>query len=212
MPIKYSCFISYRRRSAELAQDFHLSLDRELRHWTSLPIFRDDTEIKGGDFLENKISLALCESACMVMIYTPTYFDMFRTYCAREFKAMEVLEAKRNKMLGARRNEKHGLIIPVVYRGWDYFPKQISDRLSYKFDFNVCGKSYLNRNEYQVSIKEIAQYIYSRCNELNALSKDPCEECSKFEMPSENEVLPWIASMLPQKPILPSRLGRALQV
>ena len=51
MPIKYSCFISYRSPSVDLARDFHSSLDRELRHWTTLPICRDETRLRGGEFL-----------------------------------------------------------------------------------------------------------------------------------------------------------------
>ncbi len=208
MPIKYSCFISYRSPSAELAREFHSSLDRELRLWTPLPIFRDETRLSGGDFLDKKLALALCESACMVMIYTPTYFDRFNTYCAREFKAMEILEAKRHKMLGGRGNEKNGLIIPVIYRGWEYFPSLISTlRHSYKFEFSVCGKSYLKRKEYQESIKKIAEYIYLRCNELNAIDKDACEECDTFEIPPVDKISSWIPNMLSPKPIFPGRLG-----
>ena len=62
----------------------------------------------------------------MVMIYTPTYFDKDRTYCAREYKAMENLETQRLEMLGYQRNFQHGLIIPVVYRGVDIFPAYVS--------------------------------------------------------------------------------------
>ena len=111
MPLKYSCFISYRSRSVELARDFQESLDRELRHWTTLPIYRDEVRLDGGDFYNRELALALCQSACMVMIYTPTYFDLESTYCAREYRAMEILESTRLELLGQERNYQHGLII-----------------------------------------------------------------------------------------------------
>ena len=207
MPIKYSCFISYRSPSAELARDFHSSLDRELRHWTPLPIYRDETRLRGGDFFNRELALALCESACMVMIYTPTYFDQLSTYCAREYKAMEILEARRLEQLGYERNYQHGLIIPVVYRGVDIFPRYVSSiRNYYKFDsFHICGKSYLRNNQYQDLIKQIAKYIYDRCNELNALDEDPCEICGSFEIPPTNEIHGWLSPLLPPKPIFPGR-------
>lgn len=207
MPIKYSCFISYRSPSVELARDFHASLDRELRHWTPLPIYRDETRLRGGDFFNRELALALCESACMVMIYTPTYFDKFSTYCAREYKAMEILEARRLEQLGYARNYQHGLIIPVVYRGIDIFPAYVSGiRQYHKFDtFHICGKSYLRNNQYQDAIKQIAKYIYERCNELNALDIDPCEICGSFEVPQTEEILGWLSPLLPPKPIFPGR-------
>ena len=207
MPIKYSCFISYRSPSAELARDFHSSLDRELRHWTPLPIYRDETRLHPGDFFNRELALALCESACMVMIYTPTYFDKFSTYCAREYKAMEILESRRLAQLGYERNYQHGLIIPVVYRGVDIFPAYVSGvRNYYKFDkFHVCGKSYLRNNQYQDLIKQIAIYIYERCNELNALDVDPCEICGSFEIPPAEEIHGWLSPLLPPKPIFPGR-------
>jgi hypothetical protein len=207
MPIKYSCFISYRRHSAEYAREFHSSLERELRLWTTLPIYRDETRLSGGDFFNRELALALCESACMVMIYTPTYFDRDSTYCAREFKAMEILEAKRHEILGGRRNDKHGLIIPVIYRGWNYLPSPISNlRHSYKFEFSVCGKSYLKRKEYQESIEKIAEYIYLRCNELNATGNDPCGDCDIFDIPAIDEISTWLPHLLPPTPVFPGRL------
>ncbi len=209
MPIKNSCFISYRRLSAEYARDFHASLERELRHWTPLPIYRDETRLNGGDFYNRELALALCESACMVMIYTPTYFDKVSTYCACEYKAMEALESQRLRQLGYERNQQHSLIIPVIYRGLEYFPEPIKSRRAYyEFEFSVCGRSYLKRKEYQESIKKIAKYIFQRCNELDVVEKDPCEKCDTFNFPVPHKISSWLSNMLPPKPILPGRSGR----
>jgi len=207
MPIKYSCFISYRSLSVDVARDLHVSLDSELRLWTHLPIYRDETRLHGGDFFNRELALALCESACMVMIYTPTYFDRDKTYCAREYKAMEILETKRLEQLGYERNYQHGLIIPIVYRGIDFFPAYVSGvRNYYKFDtFHICSKAYLRNNQYQDSIKAIAKYILERCNELNALDVDPCEICGSFEIPPAEEIHGWLSPLLPPKPIFPGR-------
>jgi hypothetical protein len=143
----------------------------------------------------------------MVMIYTPTYFDKDRTYCAREYKAMENLETQRLEMLGYQRNFQHGLIIPVVYRGVDIFPAYVSGiRHYYKFDaFHICGNSHLRNKRYQDEIKKIAKYIFERCNELNALDNDPCEICGSFEVPNIEEDLAWLTPLLPPKPVFPGR-------
>jgi hypothetical protein len=209
MPIKNSCFISYRRLSAEYARDFHFSLERELCLYTSLPIFRDEERLSGGDFYNKELALALCESACMVMIYTPTYFDKISTYCAREYKAMELLETQRLKQLGYEKNNQHSLIIPVIYRGLDYFPSRIKNlRAYYEFEFSVCGKSYLKRKEYQEAITKIAKYIFDRCQELNAIKKDPCKKCETFKLPVAGEISSWLSNMLPPKPVFPGRNGK----
>lgn len=207
MPVKYSCFISYRNLSANLARDFHTSLNDELKHLTTLPIYRDETRLRGGDFYNRELALALCESACMIMIYTPTYFDKSSTYCAREYKAMETLESNRLQQLGYEKNYQHGLIIPVVYRGVDVFPKYVSGiRNYYKFDsFHICGRSYLRSNPYNELIKQIAKYISERCHELNSLDIDPCESCGLFEVPKEEDIHEWLSPLLPPKPKFPGR-------
>jgi hypothetical protein len=207
MPIKYSCFISYRSLSIDVARDFHNSLARELQNWTTLPIFRDETRLNGGDFFNRELALALCESACMIMIYTPTYFDRVYTYCACEYKAMELIEARRLELLGYEKNYQHGFIIPIIYRGIDIFPKYVSNiRNYYKFDsFHVYGRSYLRTYRYQDLIGQISKYIFERCNELNALDIDPCDGCGTFELPLDEEIHEWLIPLLPPKPVFPGR-------
>jgi hypothetical protein len=56
----------------------------------------------------------------MVLLFSPYYFDMQSMYCAREYKAMLELEAKRLKLLPQGFGKRKGLIIPVVMRGEQY--------------------------------------------------------------------------------------------
>lgn len=35
----------------------------------------DWERLQGGDFYNEALTLALCESVCMVVVFTPTYFD-----------------------------------------------------------------------------------------------------------------------------------------
>jgi len=80
----------------------------------------------GGDDLDRKIARAMCESVCMILIYTPKYEA--HAYTRREYEAMRLIEAERGKWytLPSR------LIIPVVMtRHPESLPPQISDARFY---------------------------------------------------------------------------------
>ncbi|HET9909818.1 MAG TPA: TIR domain-containing protein, partial [Anaerolineales bacterium] len=83
MPIKYSCFISYKHDSVNIARDFQDALENEISLLLNLPVYRDEERLHAGDFFNSALAQALCQSACMVMIYIPRYFDKASTYCAR---------------------------------------------------------------------------------------------------------------------------------
>lgn len=99
MALKYSCFISYRHAEGELhrriIRDLFEALSEELELHVGEKIFLDEERLRGGFLYNEVIAEALCMSACMVLVYTPTYFDLEHSYCAREFRAMEALEEYR---------------------------------------------------------------------------------------------------------------------
>ena len=139
MPFKYSCFISYRHGQRKMAEriinDLSDALASELELWLEQEVYVDRERLKGGDFYNEALATALCESVCMIMIFTPTYFSSDHTFCAREYKAMEKLEEQRFLAIGGQTDKKRGLIIPIVFRGEDSLPKEIKDRrLYYNFD------------------------------------------------------------------------------
>jgi hypothetical protein len=207
MPLSYSCFISYRRDSVRIAKDFQDALETELSLLLNLPVYRDEERLEGGDFFNNKLEQALCRSACMVMIYIPKYFDEESTYCAREFKAMELLEEDRLTKLKAHGIVgDSGLIIPIIYRGRDFMPVYVSgNRNYYDFESYYLGGRTYKRKEYLLSVKQIANYIFNRCIELNSLSVDPCNGCETFSLPREEELDGWLDELLPPHPIFPGR-------
>jgi hypothetical protein len=143
------------------------------------------------------------------MVYTPTYFSEKHTYCAREFKAMEELEKHRLELLGYSDNAKHGLIIPIIYRGNKRIPHNISSKRQCYFfeDYQISGHATLDYPEYAQKIKEIAEYIEERCEELSAIEDGACCDCDTFSIPSEGDIFEWLEGMLPPRPKLPSRAG-----
>ena len=83
MPLKYSCFISYRHTQEDIVQDLVSSLKRELGRWSDLDVYVDTSRLEGGDFFNRELAKALCESVCLIVVYTPTYFSKQHSYCAR---------------------------------------------------------------------------------------------------------------------------------
>lgn len=207
MPLSYSCFISYRRDSVKIAKDFQDALETELSLLLNLPVYRDEERLEGGDFFNSKLEQALCKSACMIMIYIPKYFDEESTYCAREFKAMELLEEGRlNKLREHGVIADSGLIIPIIYRGREIVPSYVmNSRNFYDFETYYLGGKTYKKKEYLLSVKQIANYIFDRCRELTALSIDPCNGCDSFSFPEEDELNGWLDELLPPVPVFPGR-------
>lgn len=207
MPLRYSCFISYRHTQEDIVQDLVSSLKRELGRWSDLDVYIDTARLEGGDFFNRELAKALCESVCLIVVYTPTYFSKQHNYCAREYKAMENLETERLSKLGFPKNQQHGLIIPLVYRGDKKFPLRIkNERQCYSFEaYQISGRDNLANPEYAAKIREIAEYIEERCEELQMVEEDVCACCDTIEFPEVEDILEWLEDMLPPKPTLPGR-------
>jgi hypothetical protein len=204
MPLKYSCFISFRHGDRELPTNQNLletiirqlktALSSELAAFTTKQVYVDWERLKGGDFYNEALAKALCESACMVMVYVPTYFDEHKPFCTREYMAMQKLESLRLPRLGSVGQLQHGLIIPIVFRGLRYLPTEIKNhRAYYDFQSFQLGSKEMSRNpNFNTKIREIAEYIFDRSRELEALPLDPALDCANFNLPDEAEVIDWI--------------------
>src|SRR6267154_1456963 len=128
MALTNACFISYRHVTDErVMADLEQELSSEIQMWLTLPkaVYRDKSRLAGGQFFNNVLARALCESVCMVVVYIPPYFAPENPYCVREFRAMEEIEKKRLQLLGAKDLDQNGFIIPIICRGWDDFPNAI---------------------------------------------------------------------------------------
>jgi len=202
MPIRYSCFISYRHGQRKLAEriinDLTEALASELEVWVNNDeeVYVDRDRLKGGDFYNESLAEALCESVCMIMIFTPNYFSPEHTFCAREYKAMEKLEEQRFQAMGGRAENKRGLIIPIVFRGEECLPKEIKERRQYyNFDeFLLSDTEIFRHPQYAPKIREIAEIIGNHYRRLRPVLQDPKHDCKKFTLPSEDEIKQWLES------------------
>lgn len=199
MPLRNACFISYRHGQYELMQQFAAEFCAALRSEIepmlgSYGIYLDKDRLHGGDFYRESLARNLYESATMVMVYTPTYFNYEHTYCTREYKAMETLEHRRLGTLGVSLDKSHGLIIPVVLRGVKHLPDEIKRcRQYYDFEgFQLGGRRLSMHPRFAPTIREIATCICDRYHELKALPEHEFAGYQQFSLPDEQEIEPFL--------------------
>ena len=212
MPFKHSCFISYRHPNHQLGQrivnELYTGLCSELELMTDKDVYLDYEGLKGGDLYNEALAIELFHSVCMIVIYTPSYFSLDHTYCAREYKAMENLEEERFKLLSNPADRMKGLILPIVFRGVDRIPDTIKSRRQF-YDFSGFLASDVGlhkHHKYSAEIKNVAQDVFDRCNIFEKLKSDPCPTSGDgFLLPSTEEIKSWIESMIPGTQIFPGR-------
>jgi hypothetical protein len=201
MPLKNACFISYRHGQYELMKEFTTDFCAALRselepilHCSG--VYLDHERNKGGDFYNHTLARSLYESATMVMVYTPTYFDAEHTYCAREYTAMVTLERDRLSRLRGIGRGNHGLIIPIVLRGSSHLPDDIRGwRHYYNFEGFQLGSRRLSRHpRFAPVIREIAGYICERYQELMELPEEIFQYGEQFSLPDEAAIAPFLNS------------------
>jgi hypothetical protein len=216
MSFSHACFISYRHRPGNreylaIVEDLRTTLGEQVGFLMNEQVYMDTGRLQGGNFFNRALATAICESVCMVVFYIPPYFDPDSTYCAREFKAMEQLEAERLEALGMG-DSPNGLIIPIVLRGWGQFPAEIrSVRQSYNFEPYYIQKRKINQHrEGRLKVIEIAQYINARYLEMRQRAAELCTGCGTFPLPQEADVLPWLLQLRGARGPQPQAAGNAL--
>jgi hypothetical protein len=203
MPFRYACFVSYRhgQGDVETVRDtvlrFRQSLAGELAFWLDLPVYLDESRLQPGHLYNEALATALCQSVCMVMLFTPTYFDSAHRYCAREYHGMLALEQQRLAHLDAEQRQ-YGLIIPIILRGERFLPVEIASRRKYRnFEGFLLGdRDPGKRRDYREAIKELAEYITDRHETMRAVGEDVCKDCETFSLPPGEDLDDWIERIL----------------
>lgn len=197
MAIKYSCFISHRHGQERLAErivtELYDGLAAELDVLLEEGVYLDRERLKGGDYLDEVLASAICQSACMVVVYTPRYFSKDHPYCTREFMAMKTLEEERLNLLGPQEGGRRGLIINVIFRGQeDDLPPQIKGIKAYNFsEFQMSSRKMSSNSKFAGLIREIAEQIAQHSESLAEVS-DSLQCCAEFGLPSEKAALEWL--------------------
>jgi TIR domain len=204
MPFEYSCFLSYRTGKYTLIQnivsDLFARLSGEIEMFLEEPVYRDSERLQGGDFFNQQLAAALCQSVCMIAVYTPRYFSKTNPYCAQEYHAMELIENQRLNSLPAPQR-KYGLIIPVVISGLDTLPEEIKkNRVYYDFsEFRQADVGITKPRAYYEGLRTIAEYIAGRHTALSKLANDPCDGCDASSFPEVEVTKEWMKKFEPPR-------------
>jgi hypothetical protein len=195
MAFKYACFISYCHGQHDLVKGFidqlKAALKSELEPLLDEGVYIDEERLKPGFKYNEALAKAICQSICMVVVYSPKYTR--HEYCVREFEGMEKLEQQRLKLLGASSGDERGFIIPIVLRGGDEVPERITRNRHYAnfSHFSLASPDIVRNPEYIAEIRKIADVIYERYKAFTHTSTDPCTICSSFSLPPAAEVVAW---------------------
>lgn len=187
MAFKHACFISYCRPQHELLKGFvaqlKRALDAELESYLDEKVFIDDTDVAPGDKHAEVLARAICESVCMVVVWSPRYDR--HPYCLREFEAMRIVEERRRQLLGPNKAHGRGFIISIIVRGGDAVPDRIREQDTYCdfSSFTLAMPDIIRNPEYVSSVRAIAAKINSLYGLFQSTTVDPCQTCLEFRLP-----------------------------
>lgn len=194
-----ACFISYRHTNDPDAHAFVKAfvkqLKKQLSWWLpNAPVFFDEDGLKIGDQYNEEMAFQLCRSASMIMFFSPLHFDVQHPYCALEYQAMLCLEQKRLGLAGADLRNK-GLIFPVIFRGLECLPAEISSSRNYEnFDHIIVEADFAER-ACQEKLNTIAKQIFLRFCALQKAGAFNGNDCGQFRFPDKADVHDWLVQI-----------------
>lgn len=187
MSIRYGCFLSYAHGQHAYMSRFKDDLVDALKCYlephfdNETELFVDSEQLGGGDELDRRIALALCQSVCMIVIYTPKYEA--HAYTRREFAAMQQIEAERRGWyeLPSR------LVIPVIMTRHPFsLPPQITEPGLYvDFSRYTLATGELKTNpDFLPDIRRIVDRITMHYHCLRG-AIPPGHDCKQFVLPAD---------------------------
>ncbi|MES2740547.1 MAG: toll/interleukin-1 receptor domain-containing protein [Pseudomonadota bacterium] len=185
MNVRYGCFFSYAHGQYAFMSKFKNDLIDALKCYlephfdNENELFVDSEQLGGGDDLDVKIARALCESVCMIVIYTPKYEA--HGYTRREFAAMQMIENERKQWYPLPSH----LTIPVIMTRHPFgLPSQITNPGMYvDFSRYTLATNDLKTNpDYLPDIAKIVQRIVSHYHLLKGANMVG-HDCSRFVLP-----------------------------
>ena len=205
---KHASFVSYRHGQSTLKQafieQFTAGVSAELEALRDEKLYVDVERLTGGDFFNDGLARAVYESATMIIVYQPNYFDISHPYCAREYRGMCELERERVAGLADPQERNHSLIIPVIYRGERELPADLRDKRQYHdfSAFTLVGRGLSRHREFAPKLREIAEYIHERCCALE-VNDVLFADAETFRLPSNEEACQWMQGLNLPRPKFP---------
>lgn len=190
----HACFISYRHpyevdnREAKIISHVFKAISDHVQMQThEHPVFFDQKRLVPGYQYDERLAEAICRSACMVIVYWPSYLES--DYCKKEIQAMLDIERKRRQLLG---DALHGcrLFIPVIVRGSRTdLPAEVTQNchcLDYKAQ---ATRPHVNIGDDPSTSEElyrIAEYIRSLCELMKPERQRLFQGCKTYDFPAQS--------------------------
>ena len=135
---KYDVFISYKHRNllipwVSLVKDTLEELLGEALGGRDARIFFDTVNVVTGEFWQDSLRQALSTFACMVAIWTPSYF--VSEWCLTEWRTFQ----ERTQMVNMG---PETLIFPIVHNDGEWFPDDATQIQMH--DFSDCTTPVMN--------------------------------------------------------------------
>jgi hypothetical protein len=120
---------------------------------------------------------------------------------------MEMLEVNRLARVNKAVGSESGLIIPIVLRGEGSLPHAIkSKRHYYSFErFSLTAREISKNRQFDALVREIAGVIYARKRMFDGVARDITSLCDEFALPTDEDVHPWLDSIVVTRDIFPFR-------
>lgn len=208
-----ACFISYRHPASAGGREEKLihNVVRAIKdHFEMVThehqVYFDQERLVPGYQYDEHLARAICRSACMVVVYWPSYLES--DYCRKELVTMLDIEKRRREVLGAK---LHGcrLFIPMILRGrLDDLPQDLHDGCHYldytaqatQPNFNIGDDPKMSERLY-----EVAEYVKSLCDKLKQSETELFGQCEQFSFARAAAVTTASAAMVAPTQPFPGR-------
>jgi hypothetical protein len=194
MPFTHACFLSFPREAGKatlFAQEFYSELKETIAVYgkDDLPIFKYDQceDRRMGDDWTLWIQRELCQSAMMVAVCAPVYFNG-SPGCVSEFDGMELLAQKRCAELSAA-DKLPNWIIGLRLKSQVALPRL--NKGYHVVDFFDCVEEPRNvrrKKQHRQTVEALADRIYQHWqwvkNHPNLARMHNANICASFQLPN----------------------------
>jgi hypothetical protein len=204
MAFRTACFISYPHNAGKSVDAFVARLKEELKdrlaQFVTDPVITDHDFQTGANF-NRAIAKAICESACLLVVYMPVYER--KAFCIQEYVAMERHQTRRYQSLQRDLSDRFGMILPLVYTGQESkIPTWISEKINYKNISNATiadPVSIFDTPEFKSWLVDVANLIDSLYNEFRTAA-NLCSGCDTDSLPDPEDVEVLARLNIPTQP------------
>jgi hypothetical protein len=187
----HSCFISYRHpasiggREEKIIKHVYTAIKEHVEVYThEYGVYFDEHRLVPGYQYDERLAQAICQSACMVVVYWPSYLES--EYCMKELRTMLSIEEERRSLLTS---ELHGcrLFIPIILRGrFEDLPTEVRigcQYLDYSAQSTLPNFNIGDDPKMSEQLFQIAEYVKTLCDKMKNFEDKLFKKCTEFYFP-----------------------------